>query len=189
MATDDLNQDNIDGVLAAAHAVKEDFEGEYEAAKKALIDRERKRTADLRALDTAKAVVDERHAHETKPLAEKLDEYDRIEEQRKAQPPADVAPEPQAEPEPESQTPAEPDASNDGDHTSVDLPPVRPEPTQGPASDLQYLNPRNWGGRAWLLAIIGAILGEVLARATYDPMWSHVHHGWHVVLVILWFLV
>lgn len=51
------------------------------------------------------------------------------------------------------------------------------------------LDVRRWTRLQWVLAVIGLLIGVVVARATYDPMWSNVHNdGWHTLLVLLWFL-
>lgn len=96
------------------------------------------------------------------------------------------------EPEPEPASAPQPPTCTDhdddnGGNTHVNNPPVPPDP----APPRNNRDPRTWRGIAWLLALVGAFIGLIVARFTYDPMWHAVKgasYGWFVVLVILWFV-
>lgn len=108
--------------------------------------------------------------------------------------------EPAPMPDPEPQAPAEP-AQNDPDGNGNDPgnPPTAVQPAVPAAPQPQnqipwylrlYRYVRSWRGLAWFLALILAALGFLIARVTYDPMWSNVNNGfWHGLLVFFWFVV
>ncbi|CAN5409709.1 hypothetical protein BH09PAT4_BH09PAT4_01590 [soil metagenome] len=104
------------------------------------------------------------------------------------------APEPEPEPDPEPQAPVEPaPAPAPVDHDATGNPPTAVVPVVMPAPEptppRNNVDPRNWRGIAWLLAIMGAVIGLIVARVTYGPMWSNVNSDtWHTVLVVLWFV-
>ncbi len=76
--------------------------------------------------------------------------------------------------------------------TAVAPPVPAPAPAPQPVVVVQprsFLS-RPQTGLQWVLAIVGIIVGAVIARVTYDPMWSQVTNDLvFTVLVVLWFIV
>ena len=149
----------------------------------------RQKEADLEAV----AIMRRRFEQEA---TDKLERLDHVAGQRayiafgtrSDEPAASAEPEPPAPaPTPEPEPTPEPDHGNgdNGDHTRVDTPSVRPEPQQRRNNG----DPRNWRGLAWLLALIGAVIGAIVANVTYESLWQNVHNdGWHALVVTLWFV-
>lgn len=102
--------------------------------------------------------------------------------------------------EPPVQTvqPATPPSARDGDTAplpgGIRFDDQRPQATPpadvpAPVRPRSNHNPRHWRGLAWLLAVVGAFVGLIVARATAYPMWSDVHEDeWHALFVVLWYL-
>jgi hypothetical protein len=100
--------------------------------------------------------------------------------------------------DPEPPAPAEPAAdnssndnsnSNTGNGNDAGNQPTAAPPAEPYTLTRNNLNPRNWRFLAWLLALVGAVVGVIIARASYDPMWSNVTNDfWHGLLVVLWFI-
>jgi hypothetical protein len=97
---------------------------------------------------------------------------------------SDDTPSPEPDPEPEV---VDQDSDN-GNPPTVVVPAVpEPEPQAQPRNNG---DPKNWRGIAWFWALVGAVIGAIVARVTYDPMWENAdNHDWHSVLVVLWFIV
>lgn len=73
-------------------------------------------------------------------------------------------------------------------------PPVVPAPAPQPPQDRRrfaYLRNRSplWWALVGGLALLGLIVGMVVARITVNPMWANVHSpGWHTLFAVLWYL-
>lgn len=92
-------------------------------------------------------------------------------------------------PAPDEPDPNPASAGDDGhDHDDAGNPPTSVIPPTAPPPARNNADPRLWRGIGWLWAIIGAVLGLIVARVTYGFMWSNVHNEAHSTLVVLWFV-
>jgi hypothetical protein len=49
-------------------------------------------------------------------------------------------------------------------------------------------NPRDWSVLQWIMAFIGLIIGMLIARLTYHPVWDDITGVGHNVAVFFWFV-
>lgn len=180
MTTRNLNQDAQDDALRAAAAAAADVRRRRDAARAEALRLDGLRRSAGEDFVLAARATDQRFADQQAELGEELGQLDAI---FSAQNPPVPTP-PAADPGPLTYGQPAPDA------------PAQPEPPVGaPAQDPQPQPVPFWvftrdRWLQWLLAVIGAVIGVVLARLFAVPLatWLVGHHnGWATfVAVLLW---
>lgn len=184
MSTEGLK--GIDALRKGLHEHAREVKAKAQETLDEINETNRQKAADLEAADIMRRRLEQE-------ADDRLEELDHVAGQRayiafgvrSDESDAPTDPEPPAPvptPEPEPDPAADNGNADNGDHTRVDTPPVQSEVRRNNG------NPRNWRGLAWLLALLGAVIGLIVARVTYEPMWQNVHGGWHSLLVTLWFV-
>lgn len=178
MSTDRLDQAALDAAQAAAKAAYADVVARRTAAQGEALRLDRERTATRQQFDITARALDQRYADNQAVIGEELGQLDAIfADQNTPTSPAQELEQPTTPP------------AHDG-HTQQ-LQPVTDQPAPAPPAQARRNNmhPRIWRGIAWFFALLGLIVGLIVARATAHFMWSNVKSdGWNDFLVVLWYL-
>ena len=181
MTTEHINE-FLDHTTAAARVVRE----RNKNALNQLIGAQRKADEELvdsiDALATAARGVTERHRHEGVARQEDLDEASRVAgvapttDSTDAPAPADTTPPPAPEP-------TEPAAPATATATAVAVA-INSDDIRRPSR----LDCRNWQSVAWLFAIIGAIIGAVIASNSWSPLVDDIRGFGRGLLATCWWI-